>query len=221
MNMPLYFRAGGDEPRYCGAPPAFGSTRPDSSKIASTALWGFMGVATSLFFLFIASYLMRMQSTDWHPIAMPRQLWVSTAFLVGASASMHLANSAARNGRGKDVRKTLLAAGLFMAAFLFAQAWAWQVLLAGRVSIASNPAGSYFYLLTAMHGLHVAGGLIAWLLAFRPFLRRDFNAVPTRSTSTVRLCERYWHFLLAVWLALFATMSGLTNDVVQFVCNAT
>jgi cytochrome c oxidase subunit 3 len=72
-----------------------------------------------------------------------------------------------------------------------------------------------------MHGLHVAGGLIAWLLAFRPLLRQDSNPVPTRSMSTVRLCERYWHFLLAVWLALFATMSGLTNDVVRFVCNTT
>jgi heme/copper-type cytochrome/quinol oxidase subunit 3 len=32
--------------------------------------------------------------------------------------------------------------------------------------------------------------------------------------------ERYWHFLLLVWLALFATMAGLTNDVVRFICGA-
>jgi cytochrome c oxidase subunit 3 len=37
---------------------------------------------------------------------------------------------------------------------------------------------------------------------------------------SVGLCERYWHFLLLVWLALFATMAGLTNDLVRFICGA-
>ncbi|MET0963120.1 MAG: bb3-type cytochrome oxidase subunit III [Noviherbaspirillum sp.] len=220
MRTQPYFRAsdGGDD--YAGATPAAGGVRPSPAAVLSTALWAFIGVATSLFFLFIASYLMRMQSADWHAIAMPWQLWLSSGLLLAASAAMHGASTSGRHGNAPAMRMLLLAAGLFMLIFLFAQSWAWQALLASRISATGNPAASYFYLLTAMHGLHVAGGMVAWLIVARPFLHRGPRSVPARAASSVRMCERYWHFLLLTWLALFATMAGLTNDVVRFICGA-
>jgi len=220
MSRQLYFRASGDDRDYSGAPPAFGNVRPNPEEIVSTALWAFIAVATSLFSLFIASYLMRMQSTDWHAIVMPRQLWLSTALLLAASAAMHLASGAARRARRAVLRNMLLIAGLLMIAFLLVQSWAWQALLASRVTAAGNPAGSYFYLLTAMHGVHVAGGVIAWLLISRTVWRRELRGVPAPKPRRIGLCARYWDFLLLVWLALLATMSGVTNEVVRFICGA-
>ncbi len=78
-----------------------------------------------------------------------------------------------------------------------------------------NPAGSFFYLLTAMHGLHVMGGLVGWAVTARG-ARQD--ADPARTALRIALCARYWHFLLAVWLVLFAALGWLTPAVVNFIC---
>jgi cytochrome c oxidase subunit 3 len=218
MKTQPHFRAGDDGSDYSGAAPAAGYIRPSRADIISTALWAFIGVATSLFFLFIASYLMRMQSADWHDIAMPWQLWLSTGLLVSASAAIHLTSKEEGQGKASTVRILLLAAGFCLFAFLFVQSWAWQALLAGRITAVGNPAASYFYLLTAMHALHVAGGIAMWLVVLRPFWHGATGRRLVRAALPVRLCERYWHFLLIAWLALFATMAGLTNDVVRFIC---
>lgn len=220
MKTQPHFRASDDGSDYSGAAPSAGSIRLNPTDVISTALWAFIGVATSLFFLFIASYLMRMQSADWHAIAMPWQLWLSTGLLVSVSAAIHLASKEERRGKASTVRSLLLAAGLGMLAFLFVQSWAWQVLIASRITAVGNPAASYFYLLTAVHALHVAGGIAAWLVVLRPFRHVAQGRRPGRAALPVGLLERYWHFLLLVWLALFATMAGLTNDVVRFICGA-
>jgi cytochrome c oxidase subunit 3 len=63
-----------------------------------------------------------------------------------------------------------------------------------------------------MHGLHVAGGLVAWALTARA-LKHGADAA-----WRIRLCARYWHFLLAVWLVLFAAIALLTPDMARAIC---
>jgi cytochrome c oxidase subunit III len=186
--------------------------QPDSGRGSpqGTALWAFIGVATSLFSLFVASYLMRMESPDWSPVALPWQLWVSTGLLVAGRVWLWQAHAAARGGNLALARTMLLAGGISAFAFLGAQLWAWQALLGTRVTVAGNPAGSFFYLLTAMHGLHVAGGLVGWLATW--------FGDPASLAWRIRLCARYWHFLLAVWVVLFATFAGVTPEVIRFIC---
>lgn len=181
---------------------------------ASVALWAFMGVATSLFSLFIAAYVMRMDAPDWYPIAMPWQLWLSTALLIAGSASLQWSSAAARGPELRQARVLLLAGGACALAFIGVQLWAWQALQAIRVMPAGSPAGSFFYLLTAMHGFHVAGGLAGWGLAARAAWRSADRDVAWR----IALCARYWHFLLAVWLLLFAALGWLTPELVRFIC---
>jgi cytochrome c oxidase subunit 3 len=168
-------------------------------------LWVFMGVATALFTLFIAAYLMRMASSDWSSIALPWQLGLSTALLVAGSVAMQVAAGAAHPAPGARARAWLHPGGACAAAILGAPLWGWQALQAARVGFTGNPAASFFYLLTALHGMHVLGGLVAWVLALGGQIR-------------VRLCARYWHFLLAIWLLLYSTLSGLTPEIVRFIC---
>lgn len=217
MSTPLMFRStmdGGDHA------PVRGVTGWDSSRrepAAGVALWVFMAVATSLFSLFIAAYVMRMEGTDWSVIAMPWQLWLSTAMLIAGSVSLQMASAFGRRRRWGGAHFLLLAGGICAFAFLGVQLWAWQALLASRVVPAGNPAGSFFYLLTAMHGLHVAGGLAGWGVALSGF-HRQVDAV--RVARRMTLCARYWHFLLAVWLVLFGTLGWLTPEAVRFICGA-
>jgi cytochrome c oxidase subunit 3 len=189
----------------------------DRATTASIGLWVFMGVATALFSLFATAYVMRMSGSDAVALALPWQLWLSTALLLAGGVALSKAGAAARGGRGlAQARRLLLAGGLCALAFLAVQLWAWQALLAAQVMPAGNPGGSFFYLLTAMHGLHVAGGLAGWAwmarAAWRPGARLADLA------WRIGLIARYWHFMLAVWLLLFAMLGWLTPEVARVIC---
>ena len=77
------------------------------------------------------------------------------------------------------------------------------------------PVEYLFFLLTALHAMHVTGGLIAWLLAARA-TRSDIALAA--ASWRIGLCARYWHFLLLVWLALFASFTWITPDVARIIC---
>ncbi|MFZ6645257.1 bb3-type cytochrome oxidase subunit III [Undibacterium sp. TJN25] len=189
---------------------------PEAGRAAlSVALGVFMLVAGALFSLFMAAYVMRMTSPDWSPVGMPWQLWLSSACLLAGSLALQLAAGAAGAGRLAAARLWFMAGGGCALAFLLVQLWAWQVLLAMQVRPAGNPAGSFFYLLTAMHGLHVVGGLVCWMLAAR-FAWRSADAAG--AAWRMRLCARYWHFLLLAWVALFAALNWLSPEFVRYIC---
>lgn len=177
----------------------------ERSQAASIALWFFIMVACVLFGLFFAAYVMRLQGAEGYPLALPWQFQLSTALLLAGSLALELAR---RAGSG---RSWLLLGGACALVFVLVQLWAWQALLAERVGPAGNPAASFLYLLTAMHGLHVLGGLGGWCFAWR--------GAQTRAGSwRIALCARYWHFLLLLWLGLYATLGLLTPELVRAIC---
>lgn len=213
FGTPALLRAGPAGRRDDGEPAPVERRRGSApGAAAGIALWVFMGVASALFALFLAAYVMRMDAADWSPIAMPWQLALSTALLLAGSVALQSATAAARALHTARSRRLLLLGGAAALVFLACQLWGWQALRGGAVGFAPNPAASFFYLLTAMHGLHVAGGLGGWLWAWRAVGRDDSAA------WRIALCARYWHFLLAVWLLLFGALAWLTPDLVRYLC---
>jgi cytochrome c oxidase subunit 3 len=185
---------------------------PARSDAVGIGLWVFIGVASTLFALFLLAYVMRLSGSDGSAIALPWQLWLSTALLAAGSVLLQRAHATMR---GAAARSLLLAGGACAIAFLAVQGWAWQSLQAANVVLASNPVASFFYLLTALHGVHVLGGLVAWAITLRGVPRQ---AEPGHAAWRIALCARYWHFLLAVWVVLFAAFSWITPDVARFIC---
>ena len=171
---------------------------------AKTALGVFLAVVTSLFALFISAYAMRMHLGDWQPLPEPMLLWWNTALLVVTSLVMQRTVAAARReDAGGGLRTGLIAGGALTLAFLIGQVIAWRQLSDAGYFLTSNPANGFFYLLTAVHGLHVLGGLVAWgRTASRVWHGADVAGV----RLSVELCAIYWHFLLAVWLVVFALL---------------
>lgn len=190
-----------------------GGPRDAHGGAASIGLWVFMGVATALFSLFAMAYLIRMNSDDAVTLALPWQLWLSTSLLVAGSVTLQRATAAARGAALRRTHRLLLAGGLFALAFIAVQLWAWDTLWRAQVMPAGNPAGSFFYLLTAMHGLHLIGGLAGWAWTMRTAWDSPFG-----SAWRIALCARYWHFMLAVWLVLFALLGWVTPEVARFIC---
>lgn len=170
---------------------------------ASIGLWLLMGVVTMLFFLFTVAYRIRMTLNDWQPLSEPWQLSVSTAMLVMSCVAMHLScRKAALLPSIHACRSLLKLAVFFTLGFILAQLWAWQQLLNLNYSVEGNPANSFFYLLTGLHGLHVLGGLIALAIAVYHAIKRHSDSL----YPSLSLCTRYWHFLLFIWLFLLGLL---------------
>ena len=163
----------------------------------------FLAVATSLFALSISAYLMRREGADWRTLAPPMVLWFNTGILIFASAFFQRARNAAISARVDRVRHSLLAGGIFTMVFLAGQLWAWQQLNAAGYYLTTNPANAFFYLLTALHGLHLLGGLWVWA---RTALKLRRDAAVDEVRLSVELCTVYWHFLLVIWLVLFGLL---------------
>ena len=158
----------------------------------------------SITFLFITNaYLFRMNFEDWQSLPMPTLLWFNSGALVLASVGMIWAKQGAKSGHSINIKIGLVAAGIFGALFALGQFTAWQELNAVGYFIASNPANTFFYLITALHVMHILGGLIAWTrVSFKAFLGNE-NTV---TEHTIGLLGIYWHYMLLVWVLLFSIL---------------
>ena len=163
----------------------------------------FLAVATSLFALSISAYLMRRDGADWSSLAVPGVLWLNTAMLIFGSVFFQRARSAAKSGQIDGVRLGLLTGGALTFVFLAGQLLAWQQLDATGYFLTTNPANAFFYLLTALHGLHLLGGLWVWA---KTTVKVHHCAAVHEVRLSVELCTVYWHFLLVVWLVLFGLL---------------
>lgn len=192
-----------------GAIDQVGDTDASSLPPAAIGLGVFLAVVSSLFALFVSAYLMRMQVADWAQLPAPTLLWVNTGVLVLSSVALHYAQVAARRGQMEAVVDGLMAGGLFAVAFLVGQLLAWQQLNAAGYFLAANPANSFFYLFTGLHGLHLLGGLVALGMTVDKVWRgRDVSQI----RLSVQLCAVYWHFLLALWIVLFTLLTPWVGD---------
>ncbi|EPA95586.1 cytochrome C oxidase subunit III [Pseudomonas umsongensis] len=196
----------------------------DRSHVAKTGLRLFLAVVSSLFFLFLLAFIARSQMADWlpltepmAPLANPWQLWVNSAFLVLSCISLQWSRMAARRARMDATVIAFVVGGGFAIAFLAGQLWVWQQFVAWGYFVASNPANSFFYLLTGVHGLHLLGGLVAWGRTVGKFLRQV--PLPQLSAS-VELCAIYWHYLLGLWFVLFALLTSTpqTYETIARLC---
>ena len=163
----------------------------------------FLGVVAVVFSLLVVAYTDRLGFGDWRRLPEPWLLWLNTGLLIGASVTLQWAVVSAHHGQLDRVRVGFFAAGILTYAFLAGQLLAWQQLVNLGYFAATNPALAFFFLLTALHGVHMVGGLVAWGKTAAK-VWGDFEVAKVR--MSIELCAIYWHFLLLVWLVLFALL---------------
>lgn len=189
-------------------------TRPNTDLASKTlALYLFLAIATVFFALFGVTFLSHSQYPDfqaltgapWKPLADTSPLWFNTGLLVLASLAMQGALISARRYKLKISLAALILGAFFSIQFLLAQLGLWQRLDAMGYGLTSNPSSSYFYLFTALHGLHLFAGL---LVLSRALLRFWQQGEALKLGASIQLCTRYWHYLLLVWVAIFALLTA-------------
>ena len=160
-------------------------------------LWAFLGTVSMLFIGFTSAYIVRRTAIDWRALPAPRLLWWNTAALLLSSVTLERARQRRRAYDRGGVAVWLSATGLLALAFVAGQLRAWRLLRALGYFLSSNPHSSFFYLLSGVHIVHVAGGLL-WFGSVLWALR----AGPTSEAAgrSLSLFATYWHFLGALWL---------------------
>jgi cytochrome c oxidase subunit 3 len=169
------------------------------------ALTFFLVIATVVFSLFMVSYYIRMELPDWEPLSEPAQLWFNTGLLVASSMFFQWARNIVSRGDSKNLYTSFFGAGVLALLFIVAQLVTWNHLQAGGFYLSSNPANAFYYLLTGLHALHLAGGLWVWS---KSAIRLVSSGEPEGIRLSIELCTVYWHFLLLVWIVMFAVLSN-------------
>jgi len=167
----------------------------DSLRTARTGMTLALAGIGMLFTSFTSAYVVRHGlDPDWQAMPMPKILVANTLVLLASSISLEKA----RRERGSGwLAATLILGGLFVAG----QLTAWAQLKAAGVYFASTPHSSFFYLLTAAHGAHLAGGLAGFCVV---------AAVSgARRRRWLEVISLYWHFMGALWLYLLFLLFGV------------
>ena len=143
-------------------------------------------------------------STDWRGGTLPSLAYASTVVIIVSSLTFTRAKSALTHAEERGYRLWLAVTLLLGLGFLASQVLAWRQLVAQGVYLASNPHSSFFYVLTALHGLHLAGGILA-LSALIIYARRAHDSAASGEKRRVLtgVVGIYWHFMDVLWVFLF------------------
>jgi cytochrome c oxidase subunit 3 len=182
---------------------AFPATEASSLPAAKIGLGVFLAVVGALFAMLSSAYVMRMHMGDWQHVPTPKLLWLNTGVLVLGSVGLEWARMGARQRSASDMRTGLLAGGAATLVFVAGQLEVWRQLVEAGCFDAPSPADAFFFMLTGLHGLHLLGGVVA---LGRTGLRMWRGGGGEALRLSVELCAVYWHFLLVLWLLLFALL---------------
>lgn len=175
-----------------------------SPPASSSAIWVLIAAICMSFASFTSALIVRQgAATDWRHITLPSVLVLSTSMLLLSSVTLEVARrrvAAYMSGHATQVEVPklwlYLTLGLGLL-FIVGQYMAWLQLKSQGLYLATNPNSSFFYVFTAVHALHVLGGLAGLLRVVRKF------GQSTLRRSTLNATSYYWHFMGVLWIYLF------------------
>ncbi len=163
-------------------------------------MWLFIVSIVMLFAAFTSAYLVRKAEGNWVEFKLPDLFYYSTGVLVASSISMHAALLAAKKDQFNALRLSISITFVLGLLFLIMQYYGWAQLVEMNVYFVGNPSGSFVYVFSCLHGLHLISGLIVLLVALVAAFRLKINA---KALTQIKICSTYWHFLDALWVYLF------------------
>jgi cytochrome c oxidase subunit 3 len=177
------------------------------------------GVSTVLFSLIFMGYLYSVpQEQDTRFLLRPNLLWFNTLVLFFVTYYFSKITNDLKKNNPTRIKKNLILVGALSYLFLFGQTFFWFQLMKSGKFVSTNSYFSSFYFFTALHGLHLLGGLFFWGKVCSKTLKLKQEEIINQKKSIDAL-SLYWTFLLIVWLLFFLTMY-IFNDTVIAWCRA-
>ena len=183
-----------------------GDTERYSSDKFRIGMWFLLLVVTMTFGGLIGAYIVIATNgaAEWKPFNLPVQIWISTVLIVASSISYTMAQRFLKADRQENAKNWLLATTVLGAMFISSQILAWFELVRREVYMSSNPYAGFFYVLTAVHVLHVVGGICALGFVVLQNWTKTFSEEELeKRKSAASVVGWYWHFMDGLWIVLF------------------
>ena len=169
------------------------------------------GIATVLFSLIFTGYIYTLPpSQDTKYLLKPNLLWINTSILFFVAYYFNKVTQDLKNKINLKIKKNLIIIGALSYLFLFGQLIFWVQLMKSGNYVSTNSYFSSFYIFTALHGIHLLGGLFFWGKVASRVLKLDNNKIIDEEKNISAL-SLYWTFLLIVWI-MFFLMIYIFND---------
>ena len=187
--------------------------------LQTSAVIVIFGVSTVLFTLVVTGYLYSIPVTqDTEYLLKPNLLWLNTLVLLYVAYFFNKITNDLKKNNFEKIKRNLLIVGFLSYAFLFGQILFWFQLMKNGNYVSTNNYFSSFYIFTALHGLHLLGGLFFWGKVFSKINKLKKEEIINEQKSIDAL-SLYWAFLLIVWCVFFLIMY-VFNDTVIAWCRA-
>jgi cytochrome c oxidase subunit III len=174
---------------------------------SKTGIWVILAAIAMSFAAFTSALVVRQGAAlDWRHIVLPQVLYFNTLILLSSSVTLELARRRVTVFMGGLRNADSIPRGWFYGTlglgllFVGGQYAAWLQLRSEGLYMATNPNSSFFYLLTAIHALHVLGGLGGLL-----YVVGKLNRLVLRR-STLDAFSYYWHFMGILWVYLLGLL---------------
>jgi len=174
--------------------------QPISMHPKKFALWLFLVTVLMIFAALTSAYIVRQAEGNWLEYELPEIFWVTSGIVLLSSVSMQVAYFAAKKDNFLALRIWMALTVLLGIAFLVGQWYSWVALVDREVFFVGNPAGSFLYVFTGLHALHLISGVIFLIIVLISTFRYK---VHSQALNTLEMATTYWHFLGGLWLYLF------------------
>lgn len=177
-----------------------GAEQPLSMHPKKFALWLFIVSVVMVFAGMTSAYIVRQSEGNWLEFDLPDVFWYTSATIVLSSISIQWAYFSAKKDSLNNLKIGLIITTILGVAFLVGQWYSWEALVDRDVYFVGNPAGSFLYVFTGLHAIHLISGVIFLIIVLISSLR---NKIHSKHMVQMEMCVTFWHFLGGLWLYLF------------------
>ena len=174
------------------------------------------GVSTVLFSLILTGYLYSVPSDqDTMFLLKTKLLWINTFVLFFVAYVFRKITKDLKNNKILKLKKNLVQVGALSYLFLFGQIFFWFHLMDSGKFVATNSYFTSFYFFTALHGLHLLGGLLFWGKVCSSTLKLENDKILSQKKN-IEALSLYWTFLLVVWIIFFLIIYVFNDAVIAW-----
>ena len=164
------------------------------------AMWLFMVSVLMIFISLVSAYVVKKGAGNWQYVEMPSVFQLTTILILISSVTMQFAYWSASRNNLLYIRLGVVLTGLLAIAFIYGQILGWGQLVDQQAHFVGNPAGSFIYVFTGLHIVHLVGGIVFLGIVLSSAFKYQ---VHSKRLVRIEMCTTYWHFLGGLWLILY------------------
>lgn len=163
-------------------------------------MWIFMASVMMLFMGLTSAYIVRRAEGNWVFFELPSLFYYSTAVVILSSILLQWAFYSAKKDLLNRVQTLVFVTSILGAAFVVLQFYGWKQLVGQSVYLVGNPSGSFIYVITGLHAVHILSAIVFLFIVLNSAMRKRIHS---KNMAQMEMCTTYWHFLGGLWLYLF------------------